>query len=75
MTNKRDFTQVAHSVFQQAIGEEKKPEPLTGHKANSSKGGKIGGANRAKGMTKEQRSEQAKKAAKARWNKKVSGDE
>jgi len=65
--SKKDFTQAAFDVFQQAIGEAEKPMPLTGRKANSSKGGKIGGAKRAESMTEEQRAEQAKKAADARW--------
>ena len=65
--SKKDFTQTAFDVFQQAIGEAEKPAPLTGRKANSSKGGKIGGVKRAESMTEEQRAEQAKKAADARW--------
>ena len=68
MATKKDFTQVAFSVFQQATGEEEKPKPLTGRKANSSKGGKIGGAKRAENLTKEQLSEQGKKAAETRWS-------
>lgn len=66
---KKDFTQVAHSVFQQDIGLEKKTEPLTSPKAKSYKGGEIGGANCTKGMAKEQLSEPAKKSANARWGK------
>lgn len=65
---KRDFTQTAFDIFQQATGEAEKPKPLTGKKADSSKGGKIGGAKRAENMTKEELSEQAKKAADARWS-------
>jgi hypothetical protein len=66
---KKDFTQNAFAVFQQAIGEaEKKPE-LTGKKLASSKGGKKGGKARADKLTPEQRSEIAKKAAQSRWNK------
>lgn len=68
MGTKKDFTQVAFSVFQQAIGEEEKPQPLTGRKANSSKGGKIGGVARAKKLTKEQLAQQAKSAAETRWS-------
>jgi hypothetical protein len=64
---KKDFTQVAFDVFQQAIGEKPKQEPLSGKKADSSKGGKIGGKARAEKLTPEQRSEIAKKAAQARW--------
>jgi len=66
-SGKKDFTQNAFAVFQQAIGEtEKKPE-LTGKKADSSKGGKKGGKARADKLTPEERSEIAKNAAKARW--------
>ena len=68
-STKKDFTQTAFDIFQQAIGETEKAHPLTGRKANSSKGGgKIGGAKRAESMTEEQRAEQAKKAAEARWH-------
>ena len=67
-STKKDFTQTAFDIFQQAIGETEKAQPLTGRKANSSKGGKIGGAKRAESMTEEQRAEQAKKAAEARWH-------
>jgi len=71
-TNKRrDFTQVAFNVVQQATGEAA-PEPeLTGKKADSSKGGKKGGKARAEKLTPEERSEIAKKAAKARWGEKT----
>lgn len=64
---KKDFTQVAFYVFQQAIGEEPKPEPLTGKKADSRKGGLKGGKARAEKLTPEERSKIAKKAAQARW--------
>ncbi|MEJ1959795.1 MAG: hypothetical protein WDM70_10540 [Nitrosomonadales bacterium] len=66
--SKKDFTQVAFNVFQQAIGEAEKLQPLSGRKSNSSKGGKIGGVKRAESMTEEQRAKQAKKAAEARWS-------
>jgi hypothetical protein len=67
-TNKRrDFSQIAFDIVQQATGEAEKPTPLTGKKADSSKGGKKGGKARADKLTPEERSEIAKKAAKARW--------
>lgn len=66
---KRDFSQVAFDVFQQAIGEAEKPKPLTGRKANSSKGGKLGGTTRARNLSNERRSEIASIAAKRRWKK------
>lgn len=67
MSAKKDFTQVAFDVFRQATGETAKPAPLKGRKANSSKGGKIGGKKRAVAMTAEERTTQAKKAAQTRW--------
>lgn len=66
-TTRRDFTQIAFGIVQQATGEVEPTLPLTGKKADSSKGGKIGGKARAEKLTAEQRSEIAKKAAKARW--------
>ncbi len=64
---RKDFTQVAFAVVQQATGEAG-PEPeLTGKKADSSKGGKKGGKARADKLTPEERSEIAKKAAAKRW--------
>lgn len=66
-TSRRDFTQVAFAVAQIVTGDAPKPEPLSGKKADSSKGGKIGGKTRAEALTPEQRSEIAKKAAKTRW--------
>ena len=66
-SKRKDFTQVAFNVMQQATGEVA-PEPeLTGKKADSRKGGLKGGKARAKKLTPEQRSEIAKKAALARW--------
>jgi hypothetical protein len=67
-TNKRrDFTQVAFNIVQQATGEIEPMPELTGKKADSSKGGKKGGVARAAKLSAEERSEIAKKAAKARW--------
>lgn len=63
---RRDFTQIAFAVVQEAIGEAPSSK-LTGKKADSSKGGLKGGKARAEKLTPEQRSEIAKKAAKARW--------
>lgn len=68
MSAKKDFTQVAFEVFQQAVGEVAKPAPLKGRKANSSKGGKIGGVKRAEAMSAEERAAQAIKAAQTRWD-------
>lgn len=66
-SKRRDFTQVAFNVVQQATGEAEPMPELTGKMANSSKGGKIGGKARAEKLTPKERSEIAKKAAKARW--------
>lgn len=78
MTTKRtnprkDFTQVAFNVVQQATGEAPSaPEIDPKKKAaieSGRKGGVKGGPSRAKKLTAEQRSEIAKKAAKTRWEK------
>jgi hypothetical protein len=65
--NRKDFSQIAFKVAQIATGEAPKPQPLTGKKADSRKGGLKGGKARADKLTAEERSEIAKKAAKARW--------
>jgi|CXWL01.1.fsa_nt_gi hypothetical protein len=66
-STRRDFTQVAFNVVQIATGEAEPTPPLAGKKLNSRKGGLAGGKARAEKLTSEQRSEIAKKAAKARW--------
>lgn len=67
---RKDFTQVAFGVVQQATGEaEPVKKPLIGKKADSSKGGKRGGKSRMDALTPEQRKELAQKAATARWEK------
>lgn len=70
---RKDFTQVAHAIFQKAIGEAL-PEPEVDPKKEAAalagrKGGLTGGVARAKKLTAEERSEIAKKAAATRWNK------
>lgn len=64
---RKDFTQVAFGIVQQATGEAEPTKPLTGKKADSSKGGKRGGKSRMDSLTPEQRKELAQKAAAARW--------
>lgn len=64
---RRDFSQIAFDVVAIATGEKEPPKPLTGKKADSSKGGKKGGKARADKLTPEERSEIARKAAQARW--------
>lgn len=51
---RRDFTQVAFNVVQEATGEVPSTK-LTGKKADSRKGGLKGGKARAKKLTPEQR--------------------
>ncbi len=68
-TNKRrDFSQVAFDVVQQATGEAPKHK-LTGKKADSRKGGLKGGKARADKLTPEERVEIARTGARARWKK------
>ena len=66
---KKDFTQTAFDIFQQAIGDKEKPQQPSEHKANSSKGGKIGGFSRAKRLTEEERIAQAMKSAEKKKKK------
>ena len=65
--NRKDFSQIAFNVAQIATGEAPKPQPLTGKKADSRKGGLKGGKARADKLTPEERAEIAKKAAAKRW--------
>jgi len=72
----RDANQLAKSIVDLTTGEaeEETPEDLEGKDpaavALGRKGGLKGGKARAEKLTKEQRSEIAKKAAEARWKKK-----
>jgi len=65
-STRRDFSQVAFNIVQEATGEAPSTK-LTGKKADSSKGGKKGGKARADKLTPDERSEIAKKAAAKRW--------
>lgn len=65
---KKDFSQIAFNVVQQATGEAPKPV-ATPRQENSRKGGLKGGSVRASKLTPERRSEIAKKAAQGRWSK------
>ena len=67
--SRKDFTQIAFDVVQQATGEAERKTELTGKKAVSRKGGLKGGMARAAKLTPEQRSEIARFAAQARWKK------
>lgn len=70
---KKDFTQVAFAVVQQATGETPKPPEKTAKQEAGRKGGLRGGNSRMASMTTEQRRELALKAAGARWNKDAPG--
>lgn len=65
---KKDFTQVAFDVFQQATGEVPKHAPSPKQEAGR-KGGLKGGAKRMASMTEDERRDLAVKAASARWSK------
>ena len=72
--NPKDVNQLAASIVDQATSEEPETEEKGDGKnpaavALGRLGGKKGGPARAKKLTPEQRSEIAKKAAAARWNK------
>jgi hypothetical protein len=69
----RDVNQLAKSLVDEATGQAP-PEPERSPESEAAamlgrKGGAKGGRARAKKLTPEQRSEIAKKAAKARWSK------
>jgi hypothetical protein len=71
MSKKRDFSQVAFEVVQQATGQTK-PEPSTKNPAAVALGrlgGLKGGKARASKMTADERKIAAIKAARARWQK------
>ena len=67
---RKDFSQIAFDVVQQAIGDVV-PEPIDEKKKaaqeSGRRGGLKGGTARASSLTPEQRSEIAKGAALARW--------
>lgn len=70
---RKDFTQIAVAIAQKATGEAP-PPPVVDPKKQAAiesgrKGGLKGGAERAKKLTAEERSEIAKTAAEARWRK------
>ncbi|MDP1639163.1 MAG: histone H1 [Candidatus Nitrotoga sp.] len=58
---RKDFTQVAFAVMQQATGETEPEKELTGKKADSRKGGKAGGKARAEKLTPLESGMQSKK--------------
>jgi hypothetical protein len=70
----RDPNQLAHLIAGIATGEVEDKDPDAGKRVSAvesgRRGGLIGGATRAIKLTDEERSNIAKKAAKARWGKK-----
>ena len=70
----RDTNQLAKAIVDLSTGEAEEVDPDEGKDpaavALGRKGGLKGGKARAESMTPEERTEAAKKAAKARWNKK-----
>ena len=77
-TGRLDLNQLAKRIVDQATGEatptEPKPEKNKAAQELGRLGGLKGGVARAIKLTAEERSEIAKKAAKARWSKKQSED-
>ena len=63
---RKDQNQIAFAVVQQATGEVE-PEKENAAQESGRRGGLKGGKARATKLTAEQRSEIARKAAKARW--------
>lgn len=73
----RDINQLAHQLVREST-EEREPDLAAMHPTTveisrvmaelGRRGGKIGGVSRAKNLTKDQRREIAKKAARARWH-------
>ena len=63
---RKDFTQVAFDVVQQATGQIVKP-PKSVKAQSGRKGGLKGGKTRMESLTEQERIELAKKAAAARW--------
>lgn len=66
----KDANETAFRILREATGEEPKTEKDPAAVELGRKGGLKGGKARAEKLTPEQRSEIAKKAAKARWSNK-----
>ena len=76
---RKDSNQIAFATIQKTIEASETPEPKLSKTMISAvmsklgrKGGKIGGKRRLETMSKEQRSEAAFRAARARWDKRES---
>jgi hypothetical protein len=72
-SKKKDFNQVAFAIGQIATGDAIEPSPVEfkGKAKAGQAGGLKGGNKRAEALTPEQRSEIARKASRARWDKKL----
>jgi hypothetical protein len=66
--NPRDLNALAASIVQQAT-DETPPQPESTQAQAGRKGGVKGGRVRAQRMTAEERSESARRAARARWDR------
>jgi hypothetical protein len=66
----RDPNQLAKFILDLAMGDAADSKPSEMSVPGRAKGGKAGGAARAKALSSEKRSEIAKKAAKKRWDRK-----
>lgn len=68
----RDLNELASSIVDEAVGDAPPPDPDEDKDPAAvdlgRRGGKKGGKARAKKMTAKQRSESAKRAARARWS-------
>jgi hypothetical protein len=69
MSKRKDFSQIAFSVVQQATGEAPKPPIKTAKQEAGRKGGLKGGKSRMESLTPEQRSELGRQAREARRTK------
>jgi hypothetical protein len=69
---KKDFSQIAFAVVQQAAGEAANPSPNTARQVAGRKGGTKGGPARAIKLDPAKRREIALKAANTRWAKRTS---
>lgn len=66
MATKKDFTQIAHAVFEQATGAVAKKAAPNAKQIAGAMGGAVGGKKRMADMTPEQRHELAMKGVNAR---------
>ena len=67
--SRRDFTQIALAVFEQAVDETTPDAAAERQRLAKSKAGAAGGAARRSALTPEERTNLARMAATARWKK------